>query len=113
MALEETTRGADDVKRRQEMARALARGGMEDVHVLSRDTADRALTPKRTEIVRVLKEREVDSVRALARVLERDKGQVSRDLQILAELGIIHYRSDGRAKAPRLSHDHVVVEPIV
>lgn len=113
MALTETTHGADGADRRREMARALARGGMDDVHILSRDTADKALTPKRMEIVRVLKEREIESVRELARVLDRDKGQVSRDLQVLAELSIIHYESDGRSKSPRLSHEHVVVEPVV
>lgn len=113
MSLGKTTGDDESADRRAQMARALARGGMEDVHVLGLDTADRALTPKRMEIVHELRDRDVDSVRGLARILERDKGQVSRDLQELAQLGIIHYESEGRSKAPRLSHQHVVVEPIV
>lgn len=96
------------------MARALALGGMEDVHVLSLESAEKILTPKRKEIIRTLREEEkIASVRELARRLDRDKAQVSRDLQVLAEHAVIHYEVDGRAKAPRLSQEHIVVEPIV
>jgi predicted transcriptional regulator len=38
---------------------------------------------------------------------------VSRDLQKLAELDVIEYEENGRAKAPRLKHRHVAIEPVV
>lgn len=98
---------------RAEMARSLARGGMAGVQVISWETANEVLTPKRKEIIETLREREVGSVRDLARVLERDKGQVSRDLGKLAEHGVIRYEKQGNAKAPYLTQKHVVVEPIV
>lgn len=101
------------VERRAEMARALARGGMEGVHVLSLETAQRILTPKRYEIIDVLSREDLGSVRGLARRLDRDKAQVSRDLQDLAEYGIIRYDTDGRAKSPRLAQEHIVIEPLV
>lgn len=108
------TDGEDErVDRRAEMARALARGGMEGVHVLSLETAQRILTPKRYEIIDVLRREEVESVRGLARRLDRDKAQVSRDLQDLAEYGIIRYDRDGRAKRPRIAQEHIVIEPVV
>jgi len=44
---------------------------------------------------------------------DRDKSQVSNDLSTLAELGIIEYEKNGNAKAPHLTQDHIVVEPIV
>lgn len=103
----------DGVDRRTEMARALARGGMEDVHVLSLDSAEIVLTRRRREILEVLRAEEIASVRELARRLDRDKAQVSRDLQVLAEHAVIHYETDGRAKAPRLSQSRLVIEPIV
>ncbi|USZ66812.1 ArsR family transcriptional regulator [Halorussus salilacus] len=94
------------------MARALARGGMDGVHVLSHESAERILTEKRRELIDVLRREEVESVRDLARRVERDKGQVSRDLGILAEHGVVDFEETGRAKRPYLGSDHLVVEPI-
>lgn len=105
--------GADErVARRRQMAQALARGGMENVHVLSHESAETVLTPKRREIIGELRQHDVDSVRELARRLDRDKGDVSRDLATLATHGVIKYDEDGRAKRPYLDQDHIVVEPI-
>jgi len=109
-----TTQRDDDErkKRRAEMARALARGGMESVQVLSLESAERVLTPKRRELIEVLRTEDIDSVRDLARAVSRDKGQVSRDLGVLAEHSIINYEEEGRAKRPYLVQDHITVEPI-
>ncbi|GAA0512323.1 ArsR family transcriptional regulator [Halorubrum ezzemoulense] len=98
---------------RGEMARSLARGGMEGVQVISWESAEIALTPKRREIIETLREKEIGSVRGLARELDRDKSQVSQDLAKLAELGIVRYEKNGNAKSPRLTQEHIVVEPIV
>lgn len=115
MATETTSFRSEEerARRRSEMARALASGGMEDVKILSLEEADELLTPKRQEIVEALSQGEYASVRGLARELDRDKGQVSRDLGTLAEHGIVTYDTDGRSKSPRLTQERVVVEPIV
>ena len=102
----------DRIERRSKMARALARGGMDSVQILSLESAERVLTPKRREIIEILRTEEVESVRGLARQLERDKGQVSRDLGVLAEHGVIQYEEDGRAKRPFLVQEHLIVEPV-
>jgi predicted transcriptional regulator len=86
---------------------------MENVQIISLESAEKVLTPKRKEIIRTLRHEDVASVRELARRLGRDKGQVSRDLQVLAEHAVIRYETDGRAKAPRLMQEHIVIEPIV
>ena len=98
---------------RAEMVRSLARGGMGGVQVISWESATTVLTPKRREIVETLRRRDVESVRNLARKLDRDKGQVSRDLADLAEIGIVQYEKNGNAKRPILTQEHVIVEPIV
>lgn len=108
----ESASNTGNADRRAEMARALARGGMENVQIISHESAQRVLTPKRLEIIRTLRDAGVDSVRDLARRLDRDKGQVSRDLQVLAEHAVIHFEIDGRAKVPRLTQEHLVIEPI-
>lgn len=119
MSSDITASASDDAEtetaRRAELARILVRGGWNDVHVVSRETAREVLSDRRTEIIETLRSEgdEIASVRDLARRLDRDKGHVSRDLAVLAEHGIVGYESDGRAKAPRLKHEHVVVEPVV
>jgi len=93
---------------RKETARSLAMGGMDDVHVVSRETARHLLTPRREEIIDTLKEHDPSSVRELARLLNRDKGAVSRDLGELAEHNIVTYEKEGRSKRPVLTQEHIV-----
>lgn len=96
-----------------EFSRALVREGYDDVLTLSRETAGELLSPGRLEIVDRLREGTVESVRALATELDRDKAGVSRDLKLLAEHDVIEYEDRGRARVPTLEHETVVVEPIV
>jgi predicted transcriptional regulator len=86
---------------------------MTGVHVITLEQADEVLTPRRKEIIEVLGHGEYDSVRGLARELGRDKGQVSRDLGLLAEHGIVTFDTNGRSKSPRLAQEHIVIEPVV
>ena len=86
---------------------------MEGVQVISLETAERVLTPKRYEIIDLLRREEVESVRGLARRLGRDKAHVSRDLQELAEHAIIQYDTDGQSKSPHLTQEHIIIEPLV
>lgn len=110
MALEEPP--VEDAMRRADLARALASGGFEDVHVVDRETGAKLLTEKRRELVDRLRESEVESVRSLAADLERDVAAVSRDLDLLFEHDVVAFGTDGQRKIPRLKHELVVVEPI-
>lgn len=106
--------GIDDrTRKRMEFSRALVREGYDDVLTISRETARELLGAGRLEIVDRLRDGSVESVRALAEDLGRDKAGVSRDLKTLAEHDVIEYEERGRAKIPTLKHETVVVEPIV
>ena len=54
-----------------------------------------------------------DSVSDLARGLDRDKSQVSRDLSTLAELGVVTFETEGKRKRPVPAQETLVVEPLV
>lgn len=95
------------------MARSLAIAGMTGVNVIDRKTADLVLTDRRYELMQAIKHEAPESVRALARALDRDKGAVSRDLSTLCEAGVVTYEENGRAKRPVLAQEYLVVEPIV
>ncbi|MFC6875436.1 HVO_A0114 family putative DNA-binding protein [Halobellus marinus] len=98
---------------RASFSEALTSQGFSDTLVLARERADAVFSDRRLRIIDYLDAEEVESVRALARELGEDKGVVSRDLEALAQLDVVEYVENGRAKAPRLKHTHVVVEPIV
>lgn len=98
---------------RSALSETLATHGYPDTLVLARERADVLFHDRRLAVLDHLREHDPDSVRALADDLGHDKGVVSRDLQALAAIDVVEYESDGTAKAPRLSHRHVVVEPVV
>lgn len=98
---------------RMRLSRVLSGAGYRDVLTLSRESGRDVLTGPRIEILDALQDDDPPSVRGLAGRLGRDKAAVSRDLTVLAKHDVIEYVSDGRAKAPRLKHETVVVEPLV
>jgi predicted transcriptional regulator len=93
--------------------RSLHDGGVSDVLVLQQDTAAAVLTEKRRELLTAIATAEPESMRALARHVDRDISIVSRDLDVLSAAELVDFEADGRAKRPVLAHETVVVEPIV
>ena len=108
---------AERLLQQEEFASDLNARGYTDVLVLRRENGRDVLTDSRLELIEQLERHgdEVESVSHLARVLDRDKGAVSKDLRRLAELDVIEYEGDGdgEAKRPLLKHRHVVIEPVV
>lgn len=98
---------------RAAFSETLTQHGFPDTLVLARERAEDVFHDRRLELLEYLKDHEPSSVRALAEELDYDKGVVSRDLQALARIDVIEYVDDGRAKAPRLKHDHIAIEPVV
>ena len=101
-----------EVERREMLAEALNGAGHRDVYVLAREDARKVLDEQREEILDYLRDHEVESVSELADALDRDTGNVSRDLTLLADYGIVNLTEDGRAKVPELVHDLVVAAPL-
>lgn len=103
----------DRLELRMAFAETITQHGFPDTLVLAREQAGDIFHDRRLEIIDHLTEHDPSSVRELAETLGYDKGVVSRDLTRLAGIDVIEYVDDGRAKAPRLKHDHVAIEPIV
>ena len=118
----DTGDGSDDrsierVLRQDAFARDLNAQGYTDVLMLRRENGRDVLTESRLTLIDYLERHgdDVESVRDLARRLDRDKGAVSKDLRRLAELDVIEYEGsgNGEAKRPVLKHDHIVIEPVI
>jgi len=66
----------------------------------------------RRELIETLRTHDIDSVRHLARCVEHGKGQVSHDLGVLAEHGVIKYEEEYRTKRPYLVQEYVIFSPV-
>jgi predicted transcriptional regulator len=98
---------------RARLARAAAEAGFGDVLVIERETARTVLTDKRQELLDRIRNEETESVRGLARALDRDKAAVSRDLDLLFQEDLVEYGADGNKKVPRLKYETILAEPLV
>lgn len=97
---------------RARLARILAEAGIQDVLVVSRDTAATVLTDTRQELISCMRDGDAESVSEIAATLDRDKATVEQDLDALFEADIIEYDTTGETKSPRLKHQLVIAEPI-
>lgn len=84
----------------------------EETLITDKEGFNRVTTLKRMEILEKLNREEIGSVKQLADELERDGGNLSRDLEILFQEDMIEYQHDGKKKKPVLKHTKIVIEPL-
>ncbi len=73
----------------------------------------RFLTPKRLEVIRLIRERRPDSINQLAAFARRDFKRVYEDVMSLVQAGLIDLSNDkGRKRAPRVA-DELRLEIVV
>jgi predicted transcriptional regulator len=71
---------------------------------------ERVLRAKNLELLRTVATEDPESVRELARLVERDVKNVSQALHRLEELGLVDLEQNGRAKRPVVWYDHLEIE---
>lgn len=76
----------------------------------SYEELQRLLSPKNVELLETIRTVEPDSIRELARLVERDVSRVHDNVTELARLGVVELVQDGRAKRPVVGYDHIEVE---
>jgi predicted transcriptional regulator len=64
-------------------------------------------------LLRVIREKEPDSIRATARLVERDVKNVHQELTKLEALGVIRFEEEGRSKKPVFPYDDLLIRPFV
>lgn len=71
------------------------------------------LTPKRLELIRLIRRRQPGSINELAALARRDFKRVYEDVQSLAQAGLVEVAKDkGRKKTPRVA-DELRLEIVV
>jgi predicted transcriptional regulator len=67
------------------------------------------LSRKRTEILRVLKERDVRSEDELAKILKRKRPNVVNDLKLLEHYGLLKRVRVGKRVVPRIEKTEIII----
>lgn len=62
-------------------------------------------------LLRVIREKQPESIRETARLVGRDVKNVHEELTRLEALGIIRFDEDGRAKRPTFPYDDLFISP--
>ncbi len=73
----------------------------------------KVLTPKRLELLKMIRDHRPESVRALAELASRHVKNVAEDLSLLVALGLVEMEAregPGRKKAPRVGYETLMVE---
>lgn len=68
------------------------------------------LTEKRIELIQFLMDNEVGSTSELAEKLDRGIKEVSEDIQLLEEYGIVKLEKDGRSKKPSVPYEKIDID---
>ncbi|KJU86236.1 hypothetical protein MBAV_001569 [Candidatus Magnetobacterium bavaricum] len=80
------------------------------VYFTSFEAFGKALTPRRLELMHIIKALEIDTISELATAADRDITEVTEDVQYLERIGLIEVRRDGNRKLPYISYDKIVLE---
>lgn len=94
------------------LSQTLVKEGYEDVLFIDLKDARKVLTEKRLEIIETIRDEDIESIRDLARTLDRGENVVYDDLKLLFEEGIINFEKEANRKIPVLRHENIFVRPI-
>lgn len=84
-----------------------------DPSVLAFETprqALRLLSDARFELLETIRAENPESIRELARLVERDVSTVHKDIELLADHGIVELRSEGRNKRPTVAYEEIHID---
>ena len=96
-----------------ETARADTGVGSDAPRRLSFETTDQlgqVFTPRAIDLLHAIAQDEPESIRATARLVDRDIKQVSANLERLEEHGVVEFIAEGRAKRPVVPYDEIDIQ---
>ena len=73
----------------------------------------KAMTPQRFALLKVIREKQPESIKELAAITGRDMKNISEDIKVLLEMDLIEMEKHGKNKAPRLHYEGFRLEVAV
>ena len=80
------------------------------IYFTSLEAFRKALTPKRLELLHIIKTRNPSSINELARFAKRNIKNVSDDLKYLGQIGLIEREETDRKTKPVIHYDRIALE---
>ena len=74
------------------------------------ETFQRVFRPTNLELLHAIADHEPESIRELARAVDRHPPEVTDNINELADFGLVELKDEGRAKRPTLWYDEIEVE---
>jgi predicted transcriptional regulator len=84
-----------------------------DVYFTSFEALRKVLTPKRLELLHIIKEKKPASINELARMAKRDLKNVADDVKYLEQVGLIDRKKTANKTAPVVTYDRLSFEMAV
>lgn len=81
-----------------------------EIYFTSFEALRKALTPKRLELLHVIKTQKPQSINELARMAKRDLKNVADDLKYLERIGLIERKEDRNKTTPIVKFDKIALE---
>ncbi|SFC08289.1 Predicted transcriptional regulator [Halobiforma haloterrestris] len=74
------------------------------------ETFGRIFRPTNLELLEAIADHEPESIRELARLVDRHPPEVTQNVNELADYGLVELEQDGRAKRPTIWYDEIDVD---
>ncbi len=84
-----------------------------EVYFTSFEALRKVLTPKRLELLHLIKAKKPSSINELARMAGRDVKNIADDVKYLEQVGLIEKRETARRTAPIVTYDKIAFEMAV
>ncbi len=105
---EELLEGAKEVMEKLERGKRVKK--RTGVYFTSIEAFRKALTPKRLELLRIIKTQRPHSINELARMAKRDIKNVADDVEYLEQVGLLEKQEEGREVRPFVNYDKIDLE---
>ena len=80
------------------------------VYFTSFEAFRKALTPKRLELLHIIKTKRPSSINELARMAKRDVKNIADDVKYLEQIGLIEKKETDHKTTPVITYDRIALE---
>ncbi len=109
-SLEEVLQDTGEVMKKIERGEKLKPVKGAEVYFTSFEAFRKALTPKRLELLRLIKTKHPSSINELARIAKRDVKNITDDVKYLVQIGLVEKKETNRKIAPVIMYDKLMLE---
>ena len=101
---------AKDTMKRIEKGEKLPPVKEPEIYFTNFEVFRKALTPKRIELLHIIKTQDPESINELSRMAKRDVKNVCDDVKYLEQMGLIEIKETNRKSKPVIDYDKIDLE---